>query len=336
MKSKTPKLEQLLVCLRCKGSLLTSKSKMICKKCKKVYQIDRGIPSFLPRLDKNKEYQMGIWDDKTYKVDPENHVFTTIQEHFGNKMLRNLKIPNGGVVLDVGCFIGEKLWQLKDNKNYLGVGIDIAVESLIAASEIDKYGHKFIAADLEHLPFKDNSVDCVLIFDVIEHLSDQEKGFAEVSRVLKPGGTFLLHIPIKDNDFSLFWLKQKLVPNAAMKDYLDVGHTPERMLTTEQIKDYLIKYKMDKSWEIFYNSFFVHFFDREMMKIIGFILTNLMGKRTIRQEERIREVHVGSLGKMRNLYGKYAIPLFSLLSIPDKLLSYLKVGNTYFIYSVKK
>ncbi len=335
MKKKAPNIEDILCCTKCGGELRFNKNKIRCKKCKKEFAVKRGIPSFLPKLDKNKEYQMGIWDDKTYIVDPETHVFTTIQEHFGNKMLQNLEIPNGGVVVDIGCFIGEKLWQLKENRDYLGIGVDIAIDSLVVAQDIDKYGHKYVAADLEHLPFKNNSVDCVLIFDVIEHLSNQEKGFKEVSRVLKPGGTFLLHIPIKDNKYSMFWIKQQLFPKSAMKDYLDVGHAPERMMTSKQINNFLAKYQMIKNWDIFYNSFFVHFFDRELMKFVGFVLTRLMGKKTIRQEEQVREVHVGGLGKIRTVYGNIIVPIYSILSFPDWILSKLKIGNTYFIYSRK-
>ncbi len=51
-------------------------------------------------------------------------------------------------------------------------------------TEFYSFGHKYIAAELEQLPFKDNSVDCVLIFDVIEHLSNQEKHLLETTPVL--------------------------------------------------------------------------------------------------------------------------------------------------------
>src|SRR6266700_436918 len=135
------------------------------------------VPNFLPKFDKNNQYQADIWADKTYKVDPKAHIFTTIQERFGNRILKSFKLPRNGVAVDIGCFIGEKLWQLKNNPDYLGVGVDIAVPSLKAAQQIDIYNHKFIAADMEDLPFRNNSVDLCLVFDVIEHLTHVEKGF---------------------------------------------------------------------------------------------------------------------------------------------------------------
>jgi ubiquinone/menaquinone biosynthesis C-methylase UbiE len=294
-----------------------------------------NIPNFLKRLDKNAKYQADIWDKKTYKVDPKTHVFTTIQEHFGNRLIRNIKLPKDAVVVDIGCFVGEKLWQVDSTNNYLGIGVDIAIDSLKTAQAIDVQGHKFIAADMEDLPFKSNSVDLVMVFDVIEHLTHAEKGFSEVARILKPGGQFLLHIPIKDNKWSMFWWKQKLFPNAAIKDYLDVGHSDDRMLTSKQIKQHLKKNGMNLEKEIFYNSFFVHFWDREFFRILASLFVRIFkGGKHISNGSRT--THQGSASHLRNLYGLYVIPLLELLSFPDKYFSSLKIGNTYFVIAQKK
>lgn len=294
----------------------------------------RDIPNFLPsKFDANTAHQANIWSTKTYKVNPRTHIFTTIQEHFGNRLIRSLKIPDGGVVVDIGCFIGEKLWQVRA-KNYLGIGVDIALPALEAAQKIDIFGHKFIAADMEDLPFKDKSIDLVTVFDVIEHLTHAEKGFLEVSRILKPGGQFLLHIPIKDNEWSMFWWKQQLFPQAARKDYDDVGHAPSRMLTTTQISKHLLKYKLKKEKEIYYNSFFVHFFDRELFKLLALLSVKLFRSGKAKTNMR-RTTHTGSLGITRAFYGKFVVPILELISWPDIILSKLKIGNTYFVLARK-
>ncbi len=294
----------------------------------------KGISNFLPRLDHNKEYQSDIWSGKTYMVDPEKHVFTTIQEHFGNRLIKSIKLPVNAVVVDIGCFIGEKLWQVNRTNGLLGVGVDIAIPSLEAASKIDNQGNKFIAADLENLPFKDNSVDLVMIFDVIEHLTSAERGFSEVARVLKPGGQFLLHIPIKDNTWSYFGWKQRLFPKEAKKEYLDVGHAPERMLTSNQIKKNLKTNKLQLQKEIFYNAFFVHFFDREMVKLAANVLVSIMNKGEAKSKTT-RNVHVGGVGTLRTIYGSMVVPFLEILAFPDAILSKLKIGNTYFVLAKK-
>lgn len=58
-------------------------------------------------------------------------------------------------------------------------------------------GHRSIAlrvqADMSHLPFKTDSFDLVTANMVIEHLHHPEAQFAEINRILRPGGVFLFH-----------------------------------------------------------------------------------------------------------------------------------------------
>jgi SAM-dependent methyltransferase len=45
------------------------------------------------------------------------------------------------------------------------------------------------------LPFNDGSFDIVFSFDVFEHIPDSDAHLAEVRRVLRPGGSYLLQTP---------------------------------------------------------------------------------------------------------------------------------------------
>ncbi|HTA92525.1 MAG TPA: methyltransferase domain-containing protein [Polyangiaceae bacterium] len=51
--------------------------------------------------------------------------------------------------------------------------------------------------DGEHLPLADQSIDCVVSFEVIEHTHDDRAALREISRVLKPGGLFCGSVPNK-------------------------------------------------------------------------------------------------------------------------------------------
>lgn len=98
--------------------------------------------------------------------------------------------------LDIGCGRGEIL----KHSEKLGVfvyGIDYSGEAIAIANDILKNSSraKLIKADCTRIPFKDNFFDRVLIGDLLEHLS-YKKGIRlleEANRVLKPGGTLLLH-----------------------------------------------------------------------------------------------------------------------------------------------
>ena len=48
---------------------------------------------------------------------------------------------------------------------------------------------------LEQLNFPDNSFDVVVMWHVLEHVSDPRPTLAEVARILRPGGIFLVAVP---------------------------------------------------------------------------------------------------------------------------------------------
>ena len=49
--------------------------------------------------------------------------------------------------------------------------------------------------DLTRLTFDDDSLDLFVTQDVFEHVLDPERGFAEVARVLRPGGLHVFTVP---------------------------------------------------------------------------------------------------------------------------------------------
>jgi SAM-dependent methyltransferase len=53
-----------------------------------------------------------------------------------------------------------------------------------------------VKADICNLPFDDNSYDFILCNHVLEHIPDDKKAMQEIYRVLNPGGTAILQIPL--------------------------------------------------------------------------------------------------------------------------------------------
>lgn len=62
----------------------------------------------------------------------------------------------------------------------------------------------------EAIPWPDSSFDVVFSDNVLEHLADPARVFAEIRRVLKPGGVFLFKTP---NQFHYVTLASKLTPH---------------------------------------------------------------------------------------------------------------------------
>jgi SAM-dependent methyltransferase len=92
------------------------------------------------------------------------------------------------------------------------------------------------------LPFVDGSFDLVTANMVVEHVRDPRSFLADVHRVLRPGGAFLLHTP--NRSYYLVWLAAR-IPEAAKRGLIylldtrrekDVFPTFYRMNTPARIQ----------------------------------------------------------------------------------------------------
>jgi SAM-dependent methyltransferase len=97
-------------------------------------------------------------------------------------------------VLEVGCGEGRGIdFMIKRANSYTAIDkITGIIERLR-----DKYpAAVFLDDNIPPLkPFKDSSFDCVVSFQVIEHIRDDHFFLKEISRVLKPGGTAWITTP---------------------------------------------------------------------------------------------------------------------------------------------
>ena len=116
-----------------------------------------------------------------------------------SKMVIELaQIKPGDRVLDVGCGSGNLTLTAKTyaGPNGAVAGIDAAPEMISVARQ--KAAQKGLQVDfqvglIEKIPFPDASFDVVISRLVLHHLPFELKrqGFAEIRRILKPGGFFL-------------------------------------------------------------------------------------------------------------------------------------------------
>lgn len=91
-------------------------------------------------------------------------------------------------VLHVAPDFGLYLWLKRQKQvTYQGVDLDAA-----------RYRHidNIKTADLTALPFAQDTFDIIICSHVLEHVPDDAAAFAELYRVLKPGGHALLLVPL--------------------------------------------------------------------------------------------------------------------------------------------
>lgn len=104
------------------------------------------------------------------------------------------KIPKNSIVLDVGCGEGYGVNLLSKNVTKI-IGLDIDKNIIAHASK--KYGKNCIYKlyDGKKIPYKANTFDAVIFLQVIEHINDDKNHIAEIYRVLKNNGIFILTTP---------------------------------------------------------------------------------------------------------------------------------------------
>ncbi len=92
-------------------------------------------------------------------------------------------------VLDIGCGPRGSLEWANMSKERIGLD-PLAKEYLKLGTT--KHKMQYIASGAESIPFPDSYFDIVSSFNSLDHVTDLEKTVAEIIRVVKPGGLFLL------------------------------------------------------------------------------------------------------------------------------------------------
>lgn len=108
-----------------------------------------------------------------------------------SSLLDSLPLPPNASILDAGCGTGGNLQFLARYGQVTGIDI-----SDVAVKHCARRGIKnILQGSIDALPFKNNSFDLIICFDVLgHHLVNQTKAMSEFFRVLKPGGVLLIRV----------------------------------------------------------------------------------------------------------------------------------------------
>lgn len=117
-------------------------------------------------------------------------------DYFTKILLPLLDLKPGNRVLDVGAGTGALTLLLARHLpkvQFVGVDLTAAMvtDAQVQAQKLGIPNVEFVEGDALSLPFEDESFDAVVCQTVLIHLGDPAGAVGEMSRVLKPGGTFM-------------------------------------------------------------------------------------------------------------------------------------------------
>lgn len=152
-----------------------------------------------------KEPPINIYDDEYYKSQCGGfelfiHSKGTRLDDLREYALSLSPLSDAYVALDVGCGRGELVFALAQLRLNHVVGIDLSQDSVDISCQTCEQQIKTGQVSIQkmsatELKFNDNTFDIVYMTDIVEHLDNINltKAISEVYRVLKPGGSLIIH-----------------------------------------------------------------------------------------------------------------------------------------------
>jgi len=151
-------------------------------------------------VTKEKEIVRNVYEEIADEYDERVPGITTVDMRFIETEMAFVlsKIRSSDDILDMGCGTGRFTIPLAQVARKV-TGLDVSAAMIAKAREkAEEAGLSidFREADMENMPFLDNSFDTVICMLALMHIpiESRQRVFTEASRVLKPGGTMIVSV----------------------------------------------------------------------------------------------------------------------------------------------
>jgi len=149
---------------------------------------------------------------------------------WGLKRCADLRVRKNRV-LDLGCGRGDLFPFVARRPFSEYIGLDQS-EGFLSLAERRFPAATWIRGDAFNLPFEDGSVDSILSFSVLEHLSPLESALDEMLRIMANDGEFIFGIPTEGLAFRL---GRRLTTKPYIEKRVDVDYMD--LVAKEHIND---------------------------------------------------------------------------------------------------
>ncbi len=175
------------------------------------------------------------------------------------RIAERLRTISAGRVLDVatgdGGFINTLMKALKNYDSF--VGIDYSEKEVESARKrFERQPVKIMEMNAEALEFEHGSFDTVCISFSLHHLSETDKVLAEMKRVLKSGGYFIVQEPFCDGEQTEAQKTDILQHHWDAKIDSLLGVTHNKTFTKQKIRDVVNNLKLEEV-EVFESTHYV-------------------------------------------------------------------------------
>jgi len=102
------------------------------------------------------------------------------------------------LVFDGGAGGGQMLRMVYEHgfcKAARALEYDPALFEILVRNHADLPNFEAKQGSLLEIPYEDESVDCAMTTQVLEHIEEHEKAAAELARIVKPGGHLIVSVP---------------------------------------------------------------------------------------------------------------------------------------------
>ncbi len=142
----------------------------------------------LPQGEEKARVVRRLFDTISPRYDLVNRVMTFgMDRGWRRRAVRELRLPGRALVLDLACGTGDLCREL-EGSGYRAVGVDFSHGMLSAA----RTSAPLVQADILRLPIADARVDGVTCGFALRNVVSLEVCFAELARVVRPGGRVAL------------------------------------------------------------------------------------------------------------------------------------------------
>ena len=162
----------------------------------------KNLEKQLAELEKNPD-KMWLYKNRSERMDAtikNNFLFEETRRKFHLARYEfACKYTYNKIVADIACGTGygsKSIVEKGQAKKYLGIDIDL--ESIKYAKKYFKLNNtEFYNSNGESTSISNNSIDIILCFETIEHVSDEKKLLKEFKRILKKNGLLICSTPNK-------------------------------------------------------------------------------------------------------------------------------------------